>query len=296
MRRTFLLPIFRPALNGVSQIFLQAHPVCGLLMLMTIAIYAPSLLIGTLLGLLSGTLAASLLGYPRDDIATGLYGYNPALLGILITLVLGTTPLTLLLIVGVGTLSSVLQRYLLCAMRERGGPGVFTLSFVLLGWLSLAMAGMFDSIANAPVPVFGPNGWQAITAMASGVGQVMFVDEPEAGLCVLLALLIADKRAGLWALCGSAVGVYCALLAGTAEESWALVGLAGYNPALAALALSQVHRSALAPALGIALAIIGKLAFDRLGVPALTMPFILACWAVALGIRLTQRQCHTQRA
>jgi urea transporter len=87
--------------------------------------------------------------------------------------------------------------------------------------------------------------------------------------------------------------VYCALLTG-ATEPQALAGLAGYNPALAALALSQVHRSALAPALGIALAIIYKLAFDQLDIPALTMPFILACWTVALGTRLLQRQLETQ--
>ncbi|WP_029404844.1 urea transporter, partial [Stutzerimonas stutzeri] len=90
-------------------------------------------------------------------------------------------------------------------------------------------------------------------------------------------------------LCGSAVGIYVALLAGTPEPA-ALAGLAGYNPALAALALSQVHRSALAPALGIGLAIIFRLFFDHLSLPPLTMPFILACWAVTLGKRRYQRR------
>ncbi|MFL9815240.1 urea transporter [Stutzerimonas sp. VN223-3] len=293
MRRTFLPHASHAVLNGVSQIFLQANPTCGLLMLMTITFYAPSLLAGTLLGLLSGTLAARLLGYARQDIESGLYGYNPALLGLLVTLVLGSSPLALFLVVVAGALSSPLQRYLLRAMRERGGPAVFTLCFVLLGWLVLVVAGMLESVAEARLPEPRLDGWGAVGAMASGVGQVMFLGEAGAGLCLLLAILVADKRAGLWALCGSAVGVYCALLTG-ATEPQALAGLAGYNPALAALALSQVHRSALAPALGIALAIICKLAFDQLGIPALTMPFILACWAVALGTRLIQRQLETQ--
>ncbi|MCQ4313259.1 urea transporter [Pseudomonas stutzeri] len=293
MRRTFLPHASHAVLNGVSQIFLHANPTCGLLMLMTITFYAPSLLAGTLLGLLSGTLAARLLGYARQDIESGLYGYNPALLGLLVTLVLGSSPLALFLVVVAGALSSPLQRYLLRAMRERGGPAVFTLCFVLLGWLVLVVAGMLESVAEARLPEPRLDGWGAVGAMASGVGQVMFLGEAGAGLCLLLAILVADRRAGLWALCGSAVGVYCALLTG-ATEPQALAGLAGYNPALAALALSQVHRSALAPALGIALAIICKLAFDQLGIPALTMPFILACWAVALGTRLIQRQLETQ--
>jgi len=293
MRRPFLPHASLAVLNGVSQIFLQANPACGLLTLMTITFYAPSLLAGTLLGLLSGTLAARFLGYERQDIESGLYGYNPALLGLLVTLVLGPSPLALFLVTVAGALSSPLQRYLLRAMRDRGGPAVFTLCFVLLGWLALMVAGMLDSVAEARLPEPRLDGWGAVGAMASGVGQVVFVGEAGAGLCLLLAILVADRRAGLWALCGSAVGVYCALLTG-ATEPQALAGLAGYNPALAALALSQVHRSALAPALGIALAIIYKLAFDQLDIPALTMPFILACWTVALGTRLLQRQLETQ--
>jgi urea transporter len=72
--------------------------------------------------------------------------------------------------------------------------------------------------------------------------------------------------------------------------------LAGYNPALAALALSQIHRSALMPALGIALAIGSKLVFDQLGLPALTMPFMLSCWTVALGVRLAQHRLDIRLA
>lgn len=293
MRRAYLPHASHAVLNGVSQIFLQANPVCGALILVTIALYAPSLLAGTLLGLLSGTLAAWCLGYARDDIEIGLYGYNPALLGLLITLVLGSSALALILVMLAGALSSPLQRRLLRLMRERGGPAVLTLAFVLFGWLALALAGMLESVAEARLVEFEVDGWGALGAMASGVGQVIFLGEPAAGLCLLLALLVADRRAALWALCGSAVGVYSALLAGATEQQ-ALAGLAGYNPALAALALSQIHRSALIPTLGIALAIGFKLAFDQLSLPPLTMPFILACWVVALATQRDRRQPETR--
>lgn len=295
MCRIYLPPASHALLNGVSQIFLQANPVCGLLILVTISLYAPSLLLGSLLGLVSGTLTARCLGYERHDIESGLYGYNSTLLGLLITLVLGPSAPALLLVALAGALSTLLQRRLLRTMRERGGPAVLTLAFVLFGWLALGAAGMLGSVADARGHESSLDGWGAMAAMASGMGQVMFLGEPGAGLCLLLAVLIADRRAGLWALCGSAIGVYCALLTGV-TESQALAGLAGYNPALAALALSQVYRSAAIPALGIALAISCKLAFDELGIPALTMPFILSCWTVALGARLTQRHADTQLA
>lgn len=293
MHRTYLSHASHAALNGVSQIFLQANRPCGLLMLVTIALYAPSLLAGTLLGLLSGTLTAYSLGYERHDIEAGLYGYNSTLLGLLITLVLGPSGLALLLVFVAGAFSSLLQRRLLLLMRERNGPAVFTLTFVLFGWLMLALADMLSAVAEARLPASSVDGWGALGAMVSGMGQVIFLAEPIAGLCLLLAVLIADRRAGLWALCGSAVGVYSALLLGT-TESQALAGLAGYNPALAGLALSQVHRTALIPALGIALAIGCKLMFDHLNIPALTMPFILACWVVGLGTHRVRRQSETR--
>ena len=52
-------------LNGFSQIFLQRHPLCGLLCLLAILIGAPALLGGALLGGVAGLLTAQRRGYPR---------------------------------------------------------------------------------------------------------------------------------------------------------------------------------------------------------------------------------------
>ena len=287
--------LLRASLNGISQIFLQQHQGCGLLILVAVGLQDCVLLAGALVGLLSGTTAALLGGYSRDDIETGLYGYNPALLGLLIALTLGLSPLALLLMVLTGSLSSLLQRRLLERMRQRGSLPGFTLAFVLLGWLTLGLCGLLDTMVEARLPERYMEGWGALGGILRGLGQVQFLEAPIAGLCVLTALLLADRHAALWALCGSAVGLFVTLLTG-APESTALAGLAGYNPALAALALSQVHRSAVAPALGIAVAILMKLAFERLGVPPLTMPFILACWLVAFGTHRYERQFEPQQA
>ena len=257
---------------------------CGLLILFAIALHDLAFVAGALLGLLSGTLSAWRLGYPPEDIETGLYGYNAALLGLLITLMLGLAPLACLLIIMSGALSIAVQHHLLRRMRERRSLPGFTLSFVLLGWLAMGLSGALESVVEARIPLGG---------IMRGVGQVLFLADPMAGLCLFAALLLADRRAAVWTLCGSAVGIFMALLAGASEPS-ALAGLASYNPALAALALSQVHRSVLAPALGIGLAIIFRLFFDQLGLPPLTMPFILACWAVTLGQRQYQRQGELQ--
>ena len=70
-------------LNGFSQIFLQRHPLCGLLCLLAILTCAPGLLGGALLGAVAGLLTAQRRDYPKAERQAGLYSYNGALLGLL---------------------------------------------------------------------------------------------------------------------------------------------------------------------------------------------------------------------
>lgn len=272
-------------LNGFSQIFLQAHPGCGLLILLAIAFHAPALLAGAVVGALVGTISAVALGYRQSDIDIGLYGYNAALLGLLFVLLLGLSVLTLGLIAFGSVIATLLQVRLMAAMRERNWLPGFTLPFVLFGWLALGLAGALDLVTparlDAPLILDGPG---LLLAVASGIGQVIFLSHPLAGLLLLVAVWLADRRAAGWMLCGSVSGLALVLMAGGSEQQ-VLAGLAGYNPALAALAVSQVHRLWVAPLLAIIAAVLLRAGFDRLGLPPLTMPFIMACWLVALGKR-----------
>lgn len=273
-------------LNGFSQIFLQAHPLCGLLIALAIALHTPALLAGALAGALAGTFGAAALGRSRADIDCGLYGYNSALLGALIVLQLGLSAFSLGLIACAALFIDPLQTRLLAGLRERRWLPGFTLPFVLFGWLVLTL---LPAPAGTPASV-APIDAQALAfALAAGIGQVIFLDQPLAGLLVLVAVWLADRRAARWLLAGSAAGLGIGLLLGAAHGP-ILAGLAGYNPALAALAVSQVQRSVWAPLLAIVAAVLARLAFDRLGLPPLTMPFILACWLVALAVRRVRRQ------
>jgi len=277
-------------LNGFSQIFLQAHPGCGLLILLAIALHAPGLMIGATVGALVGTFSAVALSYRKSDIAIGLYGYNAALLGLLFVLLLGLSTLTLGLIALGSVVTNLLQVRLMAAMRERNWLPGFTLPFVLFGWLALGLAGALELVTparlDAPLILDGQG---LLFAVASGIGQVIFLGQPLAGLLVLVAVWLADRRAAAWMLCGSVGGLALVLAAGGSEQQ-ALAGLAGYNPALAALAVSQVHRSWVAPLLAIIAAVLLRAGFDRLGLPPLTMPFIMACWLGALGRRWKARR------
>lgn len=287
---THALQGLRALLNGFSQIFLHSHPGCGLLVVLALTIGAPELLGGALLGGFSSMLAARRRGCPPADIDSGLYGYNGILLGLLLGVQFGWSPLVALLIILSAGLSSLLLAPWLQRMRERQWLPAFTFPFVALSWLLLWLAAPLHlQPQTTPAAVAHSLDWLAsLAAMTRGLGQVIFLDAPLAGLCLWLGLLLAERRAALWALLGSAGGLGLALYQGWAQHS-ALAGLYGYNAALAAIGLSQVHRRPWAPLLGIALALLLQPGFNAFGLPPLTMPFILACWLIQASQRLLRQ-------
>jgi urea transporter len=231
-------------------------------------------------------LTAQRRGYPQADIDIGLYGYNGILLGMLISLTFAWSPTLPLLIIVTGGLSSLVLAPWMQRLRERQWLPAFTFPFVALSWLLLSLATPLQlQVLPSPLPLLSDLDWlNVMAALLRGLGQVIFLEQPLAGLCLLSGLLLADRRAALWALLGSAGGLALALCQGWPQHS-ALTGLHGYNAALAGIALSQVHGRPWAPLLGILLALLVQPGFTALDLPALTMPFILACWLINAGQR-----------
>jgi len=266
-------------LNGFSQIFLQRHPLCGVLCLLAILLTAPGLFGGALLGGMAGLLTAQRRGYAKADRQAGLFSYNGILLGLFLSLALPWSMLLPPLIIAAGGLSAMLTQQWLERSRGPHCLPAYTAPFVGLAWLLLSFtappappASMQMTIANLPA------------ALLSGLGQVMFLDHPLAGALIVTGLLLAERRAAGWALFGSAVGLAFAWWQHDSAE--AASGLGGYNPALVALALGQHTRKPWKPLAGVLLAVLLAPGFAALGMAPLTAPFILACWLVHGTARL----------
>ncbi|MDR8366269.1 urea transporter [Pseudomonas sp. JL3] len=266
-------------LNGFSQIFLQRHPLCGLLCLLAILFSAPTLLGGALLGGVAGLLTAQRRGYTKADRQAGLFSYNGILLGLLLSLYFPWSALLPPLIIAAGGLSAMLTQQWLKHSRDHHCLLAYTAPFVAISWLLLSFAAPLQ-----PAPLIEMTTLNLLAASLKGLGQVLFLGHPLAGALIATGLLIADRRAFLWALLGSVAGLGFALL--HHETSTALQGLSGYNAVLAALAFSQNRRQPWLPLLGILLAVLLTPGFAALGMATLTAPFILACWLIRAGIRV----------
>jgi len=268
-------------LNGFSQIFLQHHPWCGLLCLLAILIGAPALLGGALLGGVAGLLTAQRRGYPKAERQAGIYSYNGVLLGLLISQHFAWSALLPPLILACGGLSAILTRqWLKHASRPHDLPA-YTAPFVGLGWLLLG------SVPHSALALGEPDTLAVLGAPFTGLAQIMLLDQPLAGVLIALGLWLANRRAAVWAVIGASSGVLIGWLLD--DTSAALLGLHSYNPALAALALSQARRQPWLPLLGILLAILLTPGFAAVHLPALTAPFILACWLVRAGARILRK-------
>ncbi|MHA3738297.1 urea transporter [Pseudomonas sp. Eth.TT006] len=266
-------------LNGFSQIFLQRHPLCGLLCLLAILLTAPVLFAGALLGGVAGLLTAQRRNYAKADRQAGLFSYNGVLLGLLLSLYLPWSPLLPPLILAAGGLSAMLtQQWLKHVYRSRSIPA-YTSPFVVISWVLLLFAE-----PSAPTAHIEMTTLNLLAAQLRGLGQVMFLDHPLAGALIGIGLLIADRRVFCWALLASAIGLGSSLL--QHESSAALLGLGSYNAVLAALAFSTQRQQPWLPLLGIVLALLVTPLFAAIGLATLTAPFILAGWLIRVGIQM----------
>ncbi|WP_342653193.1 urea transporter [Pseudomonas sp. F3-2] len=272
-------------LNGFSQVLLQRHPVCGLLCLLAILISAPSSLGGALLGAVAGLLTAQRRGYAKLERQSGVYSYNGVLIGLLICYRFEWSPLLPLLIMACGGASAMLMHAWLQRTPRPSCLKAYTAPFVLFSW---GLLGFAD-----PVPTTRPVDMDLIQALPLGLGQVFLLDHPLAGVLIGLGLLLANRTAALWALLGCASGIAFALW--QHETDSALLGLSGYNPALAALAFSHQRHKPWMPGIAAGLAILLQPGFTGLGLAALTAPFILACWLVQASARMLQPSILDQR-
>ncbi|MCO2382226.1 transporter [Pseudomonas aeruginosa] len=266
-----LLNASRILLRGISQVFLQGDPRLGLACLLAIAVGAPPLLAGALLGGALGPLLARLLRCADSDIEAGLYGYNAVLIGMLLAFRFAWSP-GLVSLVALGCLASVaLQRLFLHGLRRRRWLPPYTLGFVLNGWW-LVPLGAWLGLAPATHGGCFSCAWSGtaeLAALAQGIGEIIFLGEPLAGLLVWLGLLLVSRPSAAWALAGAAA-------------SLPLAWLLGYDWALR-------YRSVWPPLLGMGLAVALQPLFGLLGLPALTAPFILACLLCIGGERLYLR-------
>lgn len=284
----FLLVLLR----GIGQVFFQENALSGALFLAGIAVSSPLMALGAIVGAAIGPATAWLLTFDRGEWSAGIYGFNSTLVGIatLFFFQPGAASIGLLLVGCV--VATVLTRL----MRGHVPFPTYTTPFILTTWavffLGPSLGATRAESVEILVPAMGVG--PAFEATAHGIGQVMFQASLWTGLLFLGGIAVNDQTHASWVLVGSVAGMLVAgyhldaaeraldperLVMRDQFENVAL-GLYGYNATLAAIALFLWRRSVIPPLLGIVLSVPLTELVPRLGLPALTAPFVLATWLV----------------
>ena len=293
-------------LRGAAQVMFQDSAWCGFLFLLGIGWGAwaegiPEVAVGALVGLVVGTLAACILGAPKQDIRKGLHGYNGILVGCALPTFFGPTAVCWALVVAGAFFSTVIMLAVSRFLRTwkvsaMTGPFVFTTWFILLASYNFA----HFKIVGLPHPSLPVQPSEAMAAfpgvevlapaILKGVSQVFLIGNEITGLLFLLGLACSSLPASIFAWCGSAVAIATAIFLG-ANESAVAEGLYQFSAVLTAIGLGSAFyspngRVILYALLGTVFTVVAQgalnVALAPLGIPTLTFPFVIAAWLFLL--------------
>ncbi|WP_223881773.1 urea transporter [Niallia endozanthoxylica] len=291
---SFILASFK----GISQVFLIEKVSTGLLILLAITISSYYLGIIALLSSLIGTLVAKLGGADENIINQGLFGYNSVVTGMALILFLKGPFAWLIALVG-AAIAALFTAAMIHFMKRTEMP-VLTFPYIALTWLILLSTYQLGNIniVSGLIPhdlqnlEINNEGIHFIDAIFNGISQIVFLENKISGLLLFVALFLAGRKLGCYAVIGSITAVMFSYALG-GEHNLITEGLYGYNAILTLIAVSEVfnNNNRFALLLGIIAACLTipitagiNIFLLPYGLPVLTMPFVLCSW-IFLAVR-----------
>lgn len=288
-------------LRGIGQVMLQDSAYAGVLFL--IGIFCNSVLFGiaVAIGATVSTATAILLDADRTQVRAGMYGFNGALVAVALLYFLRPDALTWICVIFASGISSIAMAAMQTLLKTWRVP-VLTAPFVftsLCFFLAIARFGRLHSthlLPTAGLPASASvegvvDASTVVQGLFNGIAQVFFQGNVLTGVIFVAGLLVSSRVACAAALSGSLTGLLVAWGMGAAETA-IRSGAFGFNSVLTAIALGSVF---LAPTSGSlaygAIAVVAtsfvyaalSAALEPLGMPALTLPFVLVVWCFIMA-------------
>lgn len=296
-----ILYFVESVLRGIGQVMLQNNVYSGVFFL--VGIFYNSILFGiaVFVGTIISTATASLLKVNKSQIRDGLFGFNGALVAIALSFFLEPNVLTWMYLIVAAASTTILMAAMLRFFEVWKIPAL-TAPFVLSSFIFLLACARFGRLHSTQIlPTAGlpkaatvegvVNIMTVIEGVFSGIAQVFFQGNVVTGILFVLGLLVSSRRACVMALLGSAVGILTAWLLGAAEPA-IRSGAFSFNPVLTAIALGSVFfpLSIVTIVYSVFGAVVTTIVFaatsgalEPLGMPALTLPFVLVTWLFLLA-------------
>ncbi|MBE1531176.1 urea transporter [Actinomadura algeriensis] len=291
--------------RGVAQVDFQSSYWTGLIFVIALFVGGWQFGVFGLLGTLTATVTASLLGVDRNRVALGLEGFCGTLVGVGLVLYLGANWMTVALVIGSAVATSVLTAALRTVLEPYDLP-TFTAPFCIVTSVMVIGAPSFERVWGDHQNTAAPSATDPGTAMTwhdfwrgffNGIGQVFFQDDWYVGLIFLIGLAVASRLVAAAAAVSSLIGLLVGWWLG-AQAADLGAGLYGYNAVLTGIALAGTFVAL--SRVGVVYAAIGAATaaaltagvtdlFDVVGGHTLTWPFVLVTWVFLAAVPLMSR-------
>ncbi len=290
-------------LRGCAQVMFQNNPITGLFFFIAIFVGAysehiPDVAWGCLISTLTATLTGYFINKNRETLRAGLYGYNGCLVGVALPTFLATTPVMWVSII-FGSIISVIVTICITNVLKNWNVAALTAPFVITTWIILLASYAFSHLPSiglphamlpqqlaarhSPIFHFTASDWLSIF---DGISEVFLLSNAITGILILIGLAVESLWSALFALIGSSLALLAAVWLGGDSLS-ITTGMYSFSAVLTAIALGAIFnkpswRILLYSVIGVIFTIFVQaalnIALEPLGIPTLTMPFVIASW------------------
>jgi urea transporter len=271
-----------PFLKGIGQIMLQNNVWTGLFFLAGICCGSLMMALAAAIAVITGTFTAMLLGYQKDEINNGLYGFSAALVGVALICFFKPTAIIWMAILAGAVMATLIQHLFIVKKI----PG-FTFPFILVTWFILYLFNYFPGLIQSQPISAENNANEYLRLFSNGFGQVIFQADIAAGLLFMIGVFINRPIAAIYALASI---ILSSVLAYQLKEpiNDIYLGLLSYNAVLCAITFAgKKQEDFILGLIAVVLSVLIIVQMRQMNLPALTFPFVLATW-ITLMIKATK--------
>ena len=277
----------------------QNNPITGLFILAGLFLQSTRVAVYGVIGTVSGTIIAYLLGFEKGFKQSGLFGYNSLLCGLAMATFddpnkhQGYSAAIVILTIVFSCFSSILFVFMGKVLVPYKSPP-FTLPFnasVMMYLLATANMSRIEteSVGVPMLPEYDNDVNTTITISAffygciRGIGQIFLADDIISGVLILAGIAVCSRISAVVALIGSILGAAVGVAVGV-PGAQVESGLYGFNPCLTVIAMYMFYVPSqssfvLAILAGI-MTVMAQQALTTLlqpyGLPFMTLPFCVA--------------------
>lgn len=282
-------------LHSYSQILFCESRRVGVILVLATAV-SPKLMLGGAAAVALASLFVLLFRLNRDMLRCGLYGYNALLVGLGTASLTKPVPLSLALAAITVLFTVLLISAIYPLLAGRTGLPMLTLPFLVAFYLFLGAAHVVSVDRVHPIvaqPFAGWIPWQPLALYLRSLGAIFFLPRIDAGLLLLVSLLVYSRMAVVLSVIGFALSLIVLTRVDTVWNGFLPI-VTGYNFILVAIAIGTVWFRPSLPStvmsmvalLVSALTTLGLLPIMvRIGLPLLILPFNLTVLFMIYTIR-----------